>query len=250
VIWPDIISMRDFYSTSLGYVVRRIIRGRIRELWPDVRGKNVMAIGYATPFLRPIREEAERLVVVMPAEQGALSWSRKTPNVVALADEYQLPIADKSTDYVLLTHTLEFTPHVKEVLREAWRVLNDGGRLIVVVPNRRSLWAGIEKTPFGQGRPYTNTQMKSLLRENMFTPIHIRNCLFVPPAKSRLIISTSSVWEKLGVRWFRKLSGAIVCEASKQVYGAIPTEEVAWSEKLKLTRPLIQPSKTTSSSSE
>lgn len=249
-MWPDVIRMREFYGTTLGQVARRIIRGRIRELWPDVRGANVMAIGYATPFLRHIREEAKRLVVVMPADQGALSWSRKTPNVVTLADEYNLPIADKSIDYAILTHTLEYTPHVNEVLRETWRVLADGGRLIVVVPNRRSMWASVEKTPFGQGRPYTNRQIKDLLRENMFTPIHVRNCLFVPPAKSRLIISTSKAWETIGQNWFRKLSGAIVCEAQKQVYGGIPAEETSWSEKLKLARPLVQPNKSPQFSSD
>ena len=90
-MWPDVIALRDFYATRLGQVVRRMIRRRVREIWPDVKGSNMVALGYPTPLLRYYREEASRLVALMPAEQGALSWSRKTPNIVVLTEETQLP---------------------------------------------------------------------------------------------------------------------------------------------------------------
>ena len=38
----------------------RLLRARLREVWPNVRGETVLGLGYATPFLRPFREEAER----------------------------------------------------------------------------------------------------------------------------------------------------------------------------------------------
>ena len=66
---PDVIALRDFYATRLGLVVRRMIRRKVRELWPDVKGCNMLALGYPTPFLRYYREEATRLVALMPADQ-------------------------------------------------------------------------------------------------------------------------------------------------------------------------------------
>ena len=36
----------------------RLLRARLREVWPNVRGETVLGLGYATPFLRPFIEEA------------------------------------------------------------------------------------------------------------------------------------------------------------------------------------------------
>ena len=55
------------------------------------------------------------------------------------------------------------------MMREAWRVLADSGRLIVVVPNRRGIWARFEqRSPFGHGHPYSQGQIKRLMRDSLF----------------------------------------------------------------------------------
>ena len=59
-MYHDVVDLREFYDSSLGQVARRMVRRRIRELWPDTRGQVVCGIGYAIPFLRPFREEADR----------------------------------------------------------------------------------------------------------------------------------------------------------------------------------------------
>ena len=144
-MWPDIIDVKDFYDSSLGLVARRMIRRRLRELWPDLRGMNVLGLGYATPYLRPFRGEAERVVAVMPVGMGVLHWPPEGPNLACIADEAELPLPDLSMDRVLLVHGLECTEQLRALLREAWRVMADGGRLLVVVPNRRSIWARIAR---------------------------------------------------------------------------------------------------------
>lgn len=242
-MWPDVIDLRDFYDTRLGHVVRRMIRRKIREFWPDVRGYNMMALGYPTPFLRYYREEAQRLVALMPAEQGALSWSRETPNIVVLTEETQLPLANKSVDFALIVHALEFTSHPREMIQEVWRVLTDGGRLIIIVPNRTSIWARIEKTPFGQGHPYSLSQLDQFLKENTFTPIRAEHGLYIPPTQSRFFLSAASPWEKLGHKWFPNLSGVLIVEASKQVYAGVKVKEVTWKEKFQLPKKLALPMK-------
>lgn len=242
-MWTDVVDLRDFYDTSLGQVTRRMIRRKIRELWPDVRGSNMMALGYPTPFLRYYREEAERLVALMPAEQGALSWSRNIPNIVVLTEEIQLPLANKSVDFALVVHALEFTSHPCEMIQEVWRVLADGGRLIVVVPNRTSIWSRMDKTPFGQGRAYSMSQLAQFLKENTFTPILFEHALYIPPSQSRVFLSTATAWEKLGHTWFQNLSGVLIIEATKQVYAGVKAAEVSWKEKLQMSRKLALPMK-------
>ena len=38
------------------------------------------------------------------------------------------------------------------------------GKLVIVTPNRRGLWARFEHTPFGTGRPFSRGQLTELLR--------------------------------------------------------------------------------------
>ena len=164
----------------------RLLRARLREVWPNVRGETVLGLGYATPFLRPFIEEAERTMAFMPAQQGVTRWPREGRNLTALVDEIDLPLPDRSVDRVLLIHAVECTEQVRPLLREIWRVMADGGRLITVAPTRAGLWSQIDRSPFYQGHPYSPGQLAALLRANMFAPMRQTRALFMPPTRSRL----------------------------------------------------------------
>lgn len=219
-MWTDVVDLRDFYDTSLGQTARRMIRRQLRELWPDVGGMNVLGVGFATPYLRPFVAESQRTIAVMPASQGVLPWPPEGPGLTTLADETDLPLPDRSMDRILLIHALESTEQVRGMMREMWRVLADGGRLVVVAPNRRGIWARLERTPFGNGRPYTTGQLARLLRDNMFTPVSTTGALFVPPTTSRMVLRSAPALEELGRRWFETFAGVNIVEATKQIYAA------------------------------
>jgi SAM-dependent methyltransferase len=214
----DVVDLRDFYRTAVGQVARRMIRRAIREIWPDLHDMRLLGIGYTTPFLSALLPETERTISLMPASLGVLGWSPDGRNLVTLADEGELPFADYSIDRVLLVHALETSEEVRPMLKEVWRVLAGGGRLLVVAPNRRGIWARLDRTPFGSGRPYTMSQLSQLLRDEQFTPIGSKTALFVPPTTSRMILRSSPAWERIGQRWFPTIAGAVLVEASKQIY--------------------------------
>jgi SAM-dependent methyltransferase len=197
-----------------------MIRRRIRMMWPDTRNMRVLGLGFATPFLRPFRDDAERVVAIMPAHQGVLPWPPEGPNLVTLAEDTELPLPDRCFDRVLLVHGVESTEQVRQVMREIWRVLADSGRLMVVVPNRRGIWARLDRTPFGNGRPYTAGQLSRLLRDNLFTPLQSQTALYVPPSSSRMILSSAPAFEEVGQRWFQTFSGVLMVEAAKQIYAS------------------------------
>jgi SAM-dependent methyltransferase len=117
---------------------------------------------------------------------------------------------------------LEHADPVRPYLRELWRVLKSDGRLLILVPNRRSIWARIDDTPFGHGNPYTLTQLFRLLRENQFTPLNTARGLFNLPSQRALNRSLTPAFEWLGPRIFPKFSGIIAVEAGKQVYATYP----------------------------
>ena len=217
-MWMDAVDLRDFYATPLGRMARRTISGRIRAHWPKLNGLSVLGIGYATPYLEPMRGEAARTIAAMPAAQGVLRWPRDGGGLAALTPETELPFADVSMDRVLLVHALECAEQVRPLLREAWRVLSESGRLLVVAPNRSGVWARLDPTPFGHGQPYSPPQLSRALREVMFTPLSTSGALFVPPSRSRMMISSAPAWEKIGGRWFPAFAGVVVAEATKRIY--------------------------------
>ncbi len=217
-MWTDVVDLRDFYETAMGMVARRMVRRRVRQIWPDVTGMRVLGLGFATPYLRPFMAEAERTIAAMPAQQGVLHWPPDGDGLTVLTDEMELPFDDLSMDRVLLVHALENAEPVRPLLREAWRVLAGSGKLLVVTPNRRGLWARRDRTPLGHGRPYSGGQLSALLRDNMFTPVSSQTALFVPPIDSKMLLSSCAAWEKVGSAAFSHFGGVLITEASKQLY--------------------------------
>ena len=216
----DVVDLHAFYGTGLGQMARRALRQRIRHIWPNLRGESVLGLGYATPLLSQFQGEAQRVIALMPASQGVIRWPRDERNLVALSEDTDLPLADESVDRVILAHALEHSEHVRPLLREIWRVLAAGGRLIVVTPNRRGIWAHFDRTPFGYGHPYSPSQLQQFLKDNMFVPLQTTGALFTPPVRLRFYGSWAERLENLGARWFPRFSGALLIEASKQIYAA------------------------------
>jgi SAM-dependent methyltransferase len=219
-MFHDVVDLQDFYQGRLGRVVQQTIQRELRQLWPDVRRQRLLGVGYVTPYLEPFREEAERTLAFMPAQQGVLHWPERARNGAALVDEGSLPLPDYSVDRVVLVHSLEHTEQLRPLLQEVWRVMMGDARLMVVVPNRRSLWSRMERTPLGHGHPFTPGQLTRLMKEQNFVPAASRAALFVPPTHSRTLLGAAPAWERLGKRWLPQFSGLVMLEATKQVYAS------------------------------
>ena len=237
-MWTDVLDLNEFYSSTLGQMTVRLLRARLREVWPNVRGETVLGLGYATPFLRPFREEAERTLAFMPAQQGVTRWPREGRNLTALVDENDLPLPDRSVDRVLLVHAVECTEQVRPMLREIWRVMADGGRLVTVAPTRAGLWSQIDRSPFYQGHPYSAGQLAGLLRANMFAPLRQGRALYMPPTNSRLMLRMAPAVERFGQRWLGRFAGVSVIEAGKQLYAGIAERHT--SPELAVVRPKLR----------
>jgi SAM-dependent methyltransferase len=214
----DVVDLRNFYGQRLGVVARRYVGRGIRSLWRDAAGQRVLGIGYTTPYLGLFREEAERCLAFMPASQGVVKWPTSRPALSALVDENELPLPDGAVDRVLLVHALEMSQDAPALLRESWRVLAAGGRLLAVIPNRRGLWARMDTTPFGHGRPYSRSQINQLLRETWFTPTGWGEALYVPPITRGLFLRSAVAWERTGAVLSLPFAGVHLVEATKQVY--------------------------------
>ncbi len=219
---PHVLELKEFYTTRRGQTARRVIRHAIRAMWPSIKGEVLLGVGFATPVLGIYREEAERVVALMPARQGVIAWPAEGKRLVAVSEEPELPLGDNSMDRIVLLHAIEMSEEVHSMMAEIGRVLRPQGRLLVVVPNRRGLWSRLERTPFGHGHPFTAGQITRLLRDHGFVPLRQKMTLYVPPSRSRMILRTSGLWQNLGHRFARPFGGVLLVEAEKEIYEARP----------------------------
>lgn len=210
-----------FYATPLGRHAAAALRRKLSRLWPRMAGLSVLGIGHAGPCLHLWREDA-RCVAVSPAYMGAAPWPAGRPGLSCLAEEEALPFPDLSFDRVLLVHGLEQAENARRALREVWRVLKDDGRLIVMAPNRRGLWAYAESTPFGHGQPYSEGQLARLLGGLFFQVEAQSSALFAPPFINAPMLKLAGLFEACGPLLAPQFAGVTIAEVGKLLHGAVP----------------------------
>lgn len=210
--------LSQFYETALGRAARRAITRRIREFWPQCTGLRLCGYGFAPPYLKSFLSEAERVVALMPSRTGVVAWPAGRPLTV-LGEEDALPFADAVFDRILVVHGLEGADAARLLLRQLWRVLAPEGRILLVTPNRASLWAQLESSPFACGRPFHRSELAGLLTDTLFEPVRWDRALYLPPFAGRRLATLGNGVENLGRRLFPGISGVHLVEASKSLYG-------------------------------
>jgi len=240
----DVQDLRNFYYRStLGRAAQTHIRGNVLRLWPDARGQTVAGFGFAVPLLRPYLAEARRVIGLMPAPQGVMPWPAGMPNVSVLCEETFWPIETGHVDKLVVMHGLEVSERPSDLLEECFRVLGPGGRAIFIVPNRSGLWARSDRTPFGYGRPYSQSQLETQLKRHSFLPEAHVHTLYQPPSRRRFWRKTGNTWERLGGSMSMVLSGGVLMvEATKRVQApGGPPERVKRSSGLRVLEGLGAP---------
>ena len=217
----DIVALRAFYASAVGKLVERSLGQALQKFVKPFVGQRVLGFGYPTPWLDMIGVEADRTLAFMPAGQGAYPWPVKEPTRTALVFEEDLPLPDAAVDTVLMVHALEHAQSPRDTLAEFWRVLAPNGRLIIVVPSRRGLWARFEHTPFGTGRPYSMGQMKALLRDAGFSVEETSEALHSPPFKRKAFMKFWTPFETTGQKLWPVFAGVLIIEARKRVFQGI-----------------------------
>lgn len=214
----DVLDLRSFYASPLGAVAQRFIGATVNERWISCAGHSVLGVGFAIPYIDPMRKDAVRTLAFMPAEQGVVNWPSSGPSASALVDVTALPLPDSCMDRALVVHALEMADQPYDFLCEVWRVLAPGGRMILVAPNRTGVWARVDATPFGHGRPYSASQLRSLLRETLFSPIFWGAALYAPPFARPYLLRSAPMFETFGSKLSLPGAGVHIIEATKQLY--------------------------------
>jgi SAM-dependent methyltransferase len=212
----------EFYETPLGRMTAGLLRQKLLGLWPNCGGMSILGLGYTGPYLQIWREQAMCSIAVSPVQMGITPWPLGRASLACSAEEEALPFADLSFDRIILVHGLEQADNARRCLREAWRLLKDDGRIIVVVPNRRGVWAYAESTPFGHGQPYSEGQLGRVLNSLFFRVEKQEPALFAPPLNWRANLRIFNLWERAGSSLAPQIAGLTIAEATKDMHGIIP----------------------------
>ena len=218
----DVIELKEFYDgTELGQTTKELINKILDKKINTETDSLTVGFGFACPFLESkIKDNDDKnFLLLMPNEQGVVSWPNKSKSVTALVDEVSWPVNTSAADLILISHGLEVSDNQDLLLQEVLRVLKDSGKLVILVPNRTGFWARSDSTPFGYGKPYSISQLTALLRKNQFQIESITPSLYGFPAKKGYWLKSLLLWEKVGKKlnsFF--LGGLLVVEARKDVY--------------------------------
>ena len=220
-MFDDVIALQDFYKTSLGLYLAGQLQPLVSSFWQSGPNSCNMMLGYGIDWLSTGETSVcvpTNLVSMMPSRSGVIAWPFSSAKRSTLVDTHALPLPDVQVDRLLLAHMLEFDPEPGRLLEECWRVLDGTGKVLVVVPNRRGLWARLEYTPLGHGRPYSSRQLCQILKSHGFLPRVIRCVGFLPPFNNQMLMRFASSFERFGKLWWPALGGVLLVEADKILY--------------------------------
>ncbi|MDO7596397.1 MAG: class I SAM-dependent methyltransferase [Pseudomonadota bacterium] len=146
-----------------------------------------------------------------------------------------LPFKCHSLDTLLLVHVIEFSTDPHQVLREAERVLESDGTLVLCCFNPWSFWGlrrlfSFTATPPWHGHFFSQTRIKDWLALLNFEVAATERLVFHPPIQSERWLTRSLMLERVGKRLWPIFSGVTILVATKRT---IPLTRITMYEHVK-----------------
>jgi SAM-dependent methyltransferase/uncharacterized protein YbaR (Trm112 family) len=157
------------------------------------------------------------------SKKRCAQFSRKAPAYVA-CDGISLPFESESMACVVFNESLHHLPEPLASLKEAWRVLAPGGRVLMFEPYAYDPWRRIsEVRDYYRGTietSFSEGQIKRMLRESGFI-LHEMSRPVLPPSQYKLdALPTYRRLLRTGYFWARRsvpsILGMILCQGRKQ----------------------------------
>ena len=122
-------------------------------------------------------------IVVADVSRGMLAQARQKNLAVASAETERLPFAGGAFDRVMMVDALHHVVHQAETVRELYRVLKPGGRLVIEEPDLRTFAVKLIAV----------AEKLALMRSHFLAPSQIA-ALFPSEAKVRIESEEHTAW--------------------------------------------------------
>lgn len=129
-----------FFGTPLGQSLERAEMEILRRQVDQCFGARALLLGTGRDQRILDALHVQHRFIARLAEFDGPQRAPVTPSPVTVLDPGNLPFANGSFDVVVLFHALDVAPAPQQALREAARVLADGGQLVITGFNPWSLW--------------------------------------------------------------------------------------------------------------
>lgn len=205
-------SLSDWFVTPQGQYVMAREQGFFDETVSDIFGFNALQLGL--PQHNLLRGSRIPLHIKAGKEPGVKLW----------LEAMELPFETGSMDLVLLPHTLEFSSHPHEILREVDRILRPEGSVIISGFNPLSLWGMRrmlgKKTDYPWcGNFISVPRMKDWLALLRFEVEAAHFACYIPPFSATSLLKRAQFIEPAGNRWWTIVGGVYFLRAKKRVPG-------------------------------
>lgn len=140
------------------------------------------------------------------------------------ADFRDLPIESNSVDLMVLPHTLEFSDHPHQIVREVARALRPEGQVVIAGFNPLSLW-GMRRGLGGRDAFPWHGHFIHLPRvKDWFALLGLEivagsMACYAPPCSEQKWLDRFAFMEKAGDRWWPIAGGVFFLQAIKRVRG-------------------------------
>ena len=216
-----------YYRSRQGVVAQHLIGAAIGHFIADdhqgVRtasydSRVAAGIGFTRPFLPLLKTVTDHQIELQFGGYPINDLPCGEKSRLAEISGEALPLLPSSLEMILLVHGLEVASSPDILIDECWSALKGNGRLLLVVPHRGSFWANDDRTPFGQGQPYSQRQIRELLEASGFDVTAIRVALAAPPMPLPIYVKLAATIEHLP----KIFGGVLVVEAVKMIYSVRP----------------------------
>ncbi|QCF26185.1 class I SAM-dependent methyltransferase [Hydrocarboniclastica marina] len=230
-----------WFGAPLGTALIESERRAVAKITSDLFGFRQLEVGISPSFkVGSVGNFGHRFSSV-----GTWSNELGDGEVVCAPEELALP--NDCIDLVILHHTLDFTSHPHQALREASRVLRGGGHMLIIGFNPVSLWGWrrlVAKRPTGpwRGRFLSRGRIEDWLEVLDFVVEEKQFGFYRPPLHSPRLINRLAALDRFCDR-HSVPGGAFYLMVAEKRVGARIRQRPAWIRKNVIAMPVANRSR-------
>ncbi|MFZ5898394.1 MAG: class I SAM-dependent methyltransferase [Bacillota bacterium] len=216
-----------WYEQPLGRVVERLEMDLFLALARPCSGERALDAGCGTGRLTLLLAKMGLSVTGIDSSEAMLRVAREKLTGYSSVELFcspieALPFPSEYYHLVVAFTVLEFTEDPSRAVRELWRVVRPGGRLVVAVLNAWSPWAWRRRAEarvrggiFKDAHFFQPGELVSLLAQETGQQPYWQSTVFIPPSANSLVLRFADGLERWGRRLLRPWGALLIARTDK-----------------------------------